>query len=236
MLKLFFVIFANFHRAPYIVPKMRYMADHPQKYSEAERYDMMRHCIDLMNKSGKITTEAYGLENLPETGGYIMYPNHQGKYDLLGIITTHDKVLSFVMDKQKSHTMLVREFVDLVQGQTGLVDGEGLAGRAGEVALAGDGNCGGTGVDVGGVRNGVILICLKRSAADRNGHFRSMCLGVIGHVSDRRERAAGNFRRIDSEGLFRRAREVIAYTGDDDLRSTGVDVVLIGNRVVGISC
>ena len=59
MLKLFFVIFANFHRAPYIVPKMRYMADHPQKYSEAERYDMMRHCIDLMNKSGKITTEAY---------------------------------------------------------------------------------------------------------------------------------------------------------------------------------
>lgn len=28
MLKLFFVIFANFHRAPYIVPKMRYMADH----------------------------------------------------------------------------------------------------------------------------------------------------------------------------------------------------------------
>ena len=99
MLKLFFVIFANFHRAPYIVPKMRYMADHPQKYSEAERYDMMRHCIDLMNKSGKITTEAYGLENLPETGGYIMYPNRQGKYDLLGIITTHDKVLSFVMDK-----------------------------------------------------------------------------------------------------------------------------------------
>ena len=49
---------------------------------------MMRHCIDLMNKSGKITTEACGLENLPETGGYIMYPNHQGKYDLLGIITT----------------------------------------------------------------------------------------------------------------------------------------------------
>lgn len=117
MLKLFFVIFANFHRAPYIVPKMRYMADHPQKYSEAERYDMMRHCIDLMNKSGKITTEAYGLENLPETGGYIMYPNHQGKYDLLGIITTHDRVLSFVMDKQKSHTMLVREFVDLVQAK-----------------------------------------------------------------------------------------------------------------------
>ena len=29
--------------------------------AEVERYDMMRHCIDLMNKSGKITTEAYGV-------------------------------------------------------------------------------------------------------------------------------------------------------------------------------
>ena len=27
------------------------------------------------------------------------------------------EVLSFVMDKQKSHTMLVREFVDLVQAK-----------------------------------------------------------------------------------------------------------------------
>lgn len=39
MLKLFFVIFANFHRAPYIVPKMRYMADHPQNIQK--RRDMI---------------------------------------------------------------------------------------------------------------------------------------------------------------------------------------------------
>ena len=88
MLKLFFVIFANFHRAPYIVPKMRYMADHPQKYSEAERYDMMRHCIDLMNKSGKITTEAYGLENLPE-------PDPQYLLETMSLSGTH---LSFLQN------------------------------------------------------------------------------------------------------------------------------------------
>lgn len=117
MLKLFHVIFANFHRAPFVIPRMRYMADHPEKYSEEERYEMMRYCIELMKKSGKISTEVFGLENLPQHGGYIMYPNHQGKYDLLGIIETHDKVLSFVMDKAKSHTVLVREFVDLIQAK-----------------------------------------------------------------------------------------------------------------------
>lgn len=117
MLNLFYVIFMNFHRAPYMIPKMRYMASHPEKYSEKARYNLAQHVIYLMNKTGKIQTEVFGTENLPEEGGYIMYPNHQGKYDVLGIVFTHKKPCSFVMDKAKSHTVLVREFIDLVQGK-----------------------------------------------------------------------------------------------------------------------
>ena len=117
MFKLFYVIFMNFRRAPYIVPKMRYSANQPEKYTEAQRYSLVHHVIYLMNKTGKITTKAYGLENLPKEGGYMMYPNHQGKYDVLGIMYTHKEPCTFVMDKMKSNTMLVREFVDLVQGK-----------------------------------------------------------------------------------------------------------------------
>ena len=117
MLKLIYVILMNLHRAPYMIPKMRNRADHPEKYTEEQRYALVHHVIYLMNKTGKITTEAYGLENLPREGGYMMYPNHQGKYDVLGIMYTHKKPCSFVMDKNKSHTILVREFCDLVQGK-----------------------------------------------------------------------------------------------------------------------
>ena len=117
MLKLIYVILMNLHRAPYMIPKMRNRADHPEKYTEEQRYALVHHVIYLMNKTGKFTTEAYGLENLPREGGYMMYPNHQGKYDVLGIMYTHKKPCSFVMDKNKSHTILVREFCDLVQGK-----------------------------------------------------------------------------------------------------------------------
>jgi 1-acyl-sn-glycerol-3-phosphate acyltransferase len=96
---------------------MRTRADHPEKYSEEQRYKLVQHVIYLMKKTGKITTKAYGTENLPETGGYVMFPNHQGKYDVVGIMYTHEKPCSFVMDKKKSHTILMREFIDLVQGQ-----------------------------------------------------------------------------------------------------------------------
>lgn len=117
MLKFIHVIFSNFHRAPFMIPKMRYYADHPDKFSEQQRYELARRCVYYMNKSGKISTEVFGLENLPTKGGYMMYPNHQGKYDVLGIMYTHKQPCSFVMDIDKSYTMLVREFVDLVQGK-----------------------------------------------------------------------------------------------------------------------
>lgn len=117
MLKLFYVIFMNLHRAPYMIPRMRAEADHPQRYTEEQRYSLVQHAIYLMNKTGKINTVETGAEHLPKQGGYMMYPNHQGKYDVLGIMYTHKSPCSFVMDKRKSHTILVREFCDLVQAK-----------------------------------------------------------------------------------------------------------------------
>lgn len=117
MLRFLYVIIMNLFRAPYIIPWMRYEADHPERFSEKKRYELNRHAIRIMCNTGKITTVCYGKENLPEKGGYIMYPNHQGKYDALGIIISHDQPCSLVMDIKKSRSILVREFVDLVQGK-----------------------------------------------------------------------------------------------------------------------
>lgn len=117
MLKFIYVILMNLFRAPYMIPKMRYQADHPEQFSEEERYELARHCVRLLKGTGVIRTKAYGIENLPEEGGYIMYPNHQGKYDALGIVHTHNKPCSIVMDQAKSHTILVREFIDLIGGK-----------------------------------------------------------------------------------------------------------------------
>lgn len=97
MIKFIYVILMNLFRAPYMIPKMRREADHPEKYSVEERYALARHVIRLMKVTGGIHTKSYGTELLPTEGGYMMYPNHQGKYDALGI--------------------MVREFVDLLQGK-----------------------------------------------------------------------------------------------------------------------
>ena len=106
---LFYVIYA--------VPKANYMIKHPEKYSEQERFEFGCKIMNFMRKRSRTKTYVSGMENLPEDENYILYANHQGKYDVLGILITHEEPCSFVMDKNKSHTMLVREFIDLVQGK-----------------------------------------------------------------------------------------------------------------------
>lgn len=100
--RFYHVIFRNLHHI-YMIPQMEYVSRHPEKYSEEQMYALDRLCIRRMIKPGRITTEGYGIHNLPDEGGYIMCPNHQGKYDALGIMLTHDKPCSVVMDIEKSN-------------------------------------------------------------------------------------------------------------------------------------
>ena len=46
-----------------------------------------------------------------------MYSNHQGKYDMLGIVSTHDKPCSIVIDKKTTKEIMPRLYTRLVRGQ-----------------------------------------------------------------------------------------------------------------------
>lgn len=122
MIRFIYIIFVNLFRAPFMLTKMRQQAAHPEKYSEEERYKLARKCVRIMKRTGGIYTKAYGIENLPDDGGYMLYPNHQGKYDFLGIIHTHAKPCSVVMDKKKSYAIFVKEAMDLVNGKRMEID------------------------------------------------------------------------------------------------------------------
>lgn len=115
MLRFIQVIVCNLPRI-YMIPKMRHKA-RSEKYTEEKRYAYARLTVNRMKRAGHITTIGYGMENLPKEGGYVMFPNHQGKYDALGIIATHEKPCSVVIDDAKSHVILTTQFVDMLHGK-----------------------------------------------------------------------------------------------------------------------
>ena len=116
MLRLCYVVTVSLPFVIYYVCKAHYIERHGGNFSEERRYRMARRCISIMMRNGRIETESSGQELLPEEGGYVMYPNHQGKYDTLGIMYAHSKPCTIVMDAYRSKLPIVDSFIDLVQG------------------------------------------------------------------------------------------------------------------------
>lgn len=117
MFRFYFVILLNILRIPILIPRMIYMSNHTNIFSVERRYAMVRRIVRIIKRSAMIVTRGFGQENLPNEGGYIMFANHQGKYDALGVVHTHDKPCSVVMDEARSHMPVASQVIDMVEGK-----------------------------------------------------------------------------------------------------------------------
>ena len=89
----------------------------PSEYNEEIKYRYIQYIVEVMQKTGCIKTEVFGKENLPKEGGYMMYPNHQGKYDVYGMFSVHERPCTFVMDVDKSNAIFIKQLVDCVEAK-----------------------------------------------------------------------------------------------------------------------
>ncbi|MBO5389736.1 MAG: 1-acyl-sn-glycerol-3-phosphate acyltransferase [Lachnospiraceae bacterium] len=94
------------------------MDKHNSLYSEEDRYKFAKFIVNKIMQNSFISTEVYGKENLPDDGGYVMYSNHQGKFDMVGIMYGHEKPCTVVMDEVRSNLPIMKPFLSVVQGST----------------------------------------------------------------------------------------------------------------------
>lgn len=117
MLRLCYVVAISLPFVMYYICKAKFIESHSREFPEERRYKMAQRCIQIAMRNGRIKTESTGQEFLPKEGGYIMYSNHQGKFDTLGIMVSHPKPCTIVMDAYRSKLPIVDSFIDLVKGQ-----------------------------------------------------------------------------------------------------------------------
>lgn len=116
MLRFYYVIFISLPFIIYYLLMAEYYVKHRDKYDQEQCYDLAQRLIKRFKKNARIRTVSYGEDRLPAEGGYIMYSNHQGRYDALGIISVHEKPCSVVMDEERNHVILAEQFVNLLEG------------------------------------------------------------------------------------------------------------------------
>ncbi|NLO10002.1 MAG: 1-acyl-sn-glycerol-3-phosphate acyltransferase [Clostridiales bacterium] len=88
-----------------------------EKYDSHTRYAFLHKIVPIVIRRGRIKIHVTGLENLPSESGYVMFPNHQGLFDALAFIQTHERPLVTVMKKEVKNTFLLKQVITMLQAE-----------------------------------------------------------------------------------------------------------------------
>lgn len=75
-------------------------AKHPEKFPEVQRWQHLQYILKRAVRGGNVEVIATGMENIPTEGGFMMYANHQGLFDVLAIGATCDHPMGAVLKKE----------------------------------------------------------------------------------------------------------------------------------------
>lgn len=113
--RLALMLFRNLIYLPVIFVKLMYYAK-AKKVSEEKKYSLIRVIGERGCKKGNVTVHGYGLENLPAESGYIMFPNHQGLFDVMGLVYLNPTPFGVVIKKEAYDVFLLRQLIQTMGG------------------------------------------------------------------------------------------------------------------------
>lgn len=116
MNRIFYMVVRNFYRVPVWFYKIRKMGIEEENYTHKERYEYIRNVVKKVNKSGRVEVIVHGIENLPSENGFILFPNHQGLFDMLAIMEACPRPLSVVVKKEAANLILVKQVIKALDG------------------------------------------------------------------------------------------------------------------------
>ena len=116
MKRILLMVFRNILLVPFMWVKLCYYASHADKYTDEQHRKLLWYITERANKGGNVIVEGHGIENLPKEDGFIMFPNHQGMYDVLAIINVINRPVSGVMKKEAAKLPFLKQVIACMHG------------------------------------------------------------------------------------------------------------------------
>ena len=116
MIRIAFMVLRSIFNLPYWLFHINQLCN-IEKYDAATRYAYLHKLVPIVNRRGRVKIDCHGLENLPKETGYIMFPNHQGLFDALAFLETHERPFVTVMKKEVKDTILLKQVIQLLQAE-----------------------------------------------------------------------------------------------------------------------
>jgi 1-acyl-sn-glycerol-3-phosphate acyltransferase len=116
MMRIAFMVLRCIFNLPYWLFHIHQLCD-IEKYDAPTRYAYLHKLVPIVNRRGRVRIDCHGLENLPKETGYVMFPNHQGLFDALAFLETHERPFVTVMKKEVKDTILLKQVIQLLQAE-----------------------------------------------------------------------------------------------------------------------
>lgn len=118
MRRIVMMIFRNIIFVPYMWVQLCYHASHVEKYTEEEHFKLLKYIVHRANKGGNVIIESHGIENIPKENGFMIFPNHQGMYDVLALIATMDHPISVVAKKEVANVPFLKQVFACIKAKS----------------------------------------------------------------------------------------------------------------------
>ncbi len=117
MRRIVMMVLRNIVFVPYMWCRLYYHASHVERYTEDEHFKMLKYIVHRANQGGNVKIEAYGTENIPSQNGFMIFPNHQGMYDVLALIDVMDQPISVVAKKEVANVPILKQVFKCIKAK-----------------------------------------------------------------------------------------------------------------------
>ena len=112
MNRILMMVLRNIFRVPGFWFKLCHYAKNSDKYPREESYAHIQTILRAAIENGNVNLEVHGQENIPAEGGFLMYGNHQGMFDVLALVATCDMPLAAIFKKELLGIPFCQQIID----------------------------------------------------------------------------------------------------------------------------
>lgn len=94
------MVLRNILIVPYWYWQICYYARNTERIPDEKKAALLKKVVGYANRGGNVTIKSYGTEHIPKDESFMLFPNHQGLYDVLAIIDGCPRFFSVVMKKE----------------------------------------------------------------------------------------------------------------------------------------
>ena len=115
-MRIVMMVIRNLFRIPYYWFMLNYYGRAEDKHTEEQRYYFLRRFVRRVNLTGRVKIITTGSECLEGKKGYILFPNHQGLFDVLALIESCPNPFGVVIKKEAVNIILIKQVVRFLRG------------------------------------------------------------------------------------------------------------------------